>query len=111
MGARHGSAALRQAGGGVKGLPGVSQSLIKQHEEAAGVALGGVLGVGTLALAGLVWFRGKRLIPAWFGVLTLTGALAVSGLMAWTASLGGQVHHPEIRAGIFAHGESERHHD
>jgi len=111
MGARHGSAALRQAGGGVKGLPGVSQSLIKQHEEAAGVALGGVLGVGTLALAGLVWFRGKRLIPAWFGVLTLTGALAVSGLMAWTASLGGQVHHPEIRAGIFTHSEKERHHD
>ena len=99
------------AEGGVKGLPGVSQSLIKQHEEAAGVALGGLLGVGTLALAGLVWFRGKRLMPAWFGVLTLTGTLAVSGLMAWTASLGGQVHHPEIRAGIFTHSEKERHHD
>jgi hypothetical protein len=25
--------------------------------------------------------------------------LIVSGLMAWTANLGGQVHHPEIRAG------------
>jgi hypothetical protein len=49
-------------------LPGVSKALIEQHEEAAGVALGGVLTVGVLALAGLLWFRGSRCMPMWFGV-------------------------------------------
>ena len=83
---------------GVKGLPGVSKLLIEQHEEAASVALGGALVIGALALLGLIWFRGPRLIPAWFSLVTLMGALIVSGLMGWTASLGGQVRHTEIRS-------------
>jgi len=83
---------------GVKGLPGVSKVLIEQHEEAAGVALGGVVVVGVVALTGLLWFRGKQLMPAWFGVVALMSALVVSGLLAWTANLGGQVRHTEIRS-------------
>jgi hypothetical protein len=84
---------------GVAGLPGVSKALIEQHENIAGVALGGLLDVGALALGGLIWFRGQRLLPAWFGLVTLTGALIVSGLRGWTANLRGQERHTEIRAG------------
>lgn len=83
---------------GVKGLPGVSKALIEKHEEVAGVALGGLLVIGAVAIVGLIWFRGRRLMPAWFGFTVLTGALIVSGLMGWTASLGGQVRHTEIRS-------------
>jgi uncharacterized membrane protein len=83
----------------VKGLPGVAMSLVERHEEAAGVALGGVLALGALALAGLVIFRGQRPVANWFGLLTLLAAVVVTGLMAYTANLGGQVHHPEIRSG------------
>lgn len=81
----------------VKGLPGVAGNLIERHEEAAGVALGGVLALGAFAVVGLVVFRRQRPVATWFGVTALLGAIAVSGLMAWAANLGGQVHHPEIR--------------
>ena len=96
---------------GVKGLPGVAKAVIEQHEAAAGVALGGVLALGALALVGLIWFRGKRLLPAWFGGITLAGALIVSGLMAWAASLGGEVRHTEIRSGAATSPDQKRDHD
>jgi hypothetical protein len=95
---------------GVRGLPGVSKALIERHEEAAGVALGGLLALGALALVGLIWFRGKRLLPAWFGAITLAGALIVSGLMAWAASLGGEVRHTEIRSGAATSLDPEQDH-
>ncbi len=96
---------------GTRGLTGVSKSLIERHEEAAGVALGGVLTLGALGLVGLVWFRGKRPMPSWFGGITLAGALIVSGLMAWTASLGGEVRHTEIRSGAAASLNLKHDHD
>lgn len=96
---------------GVRGLPGVSQALVERHEAAAGFALGGVLALGALALVGLIWFRGKRLMPAWFGAITLAGALIVSGLMAWAASLGGEVRHTEIRSGAATSLNQEHDHD
>jgi uncharacterized membrane protein len=82
----------------VENLPGVSESLIERHEAAALLALIGIIAVGTITLVGLVLFRGNRKIPAWFSYLSLMVALAAGGLMAWTASLGGQVRHSEIRA-------------
>src|SRR5689334_14228815 len=45
----------------VKGLPGVVDQLIERHENAAGVALGGVIALGLAALAGMLRFRGARL--------------------------------------------------
>ena len=81
----------------VKSLPGVTHPLIEQHENAAVVAFTGVLALGVVALAGLYWFRRQRQVPAWFGFITLFAALVVSGLMGWTATLGGQVRHTEIR--------------
>lgn len=81
----------------VKGLAGVSTALIERHDDAAGIALSGAIALGLLALAGLVWFRGGRAIKNWFGTLALAGAVLVTGLMAWTAYLGGQIRHSEIR--------------
>ena len=81
----------------VESLPGVTHPLIERHEEAAVVAFTGMLGLGVVALAGLFFFRRQRPVPAWFGIVTLAAALVVSGLMGWTASLGGRVRHTEIR--------------
>jgi uncharacterized membrane protein len=81
----------------VKGLPGVARSLIGRHDDAAGFALGGAIALGVLALGGVIWFREGKPIKNWFGTLALVVALLVTGLMAWTANLGGQIRHTEIR--------------
>lgn len=82
----------------VRNLPGVSKAIMERHEEAAQIALTAqtVLGVG--ALAGLIAFRRRPAIPGWLTHSAVLAALVVSGLMAWTANLGGQVRHTEIRA-------------
>jgi hypothetical protein len=87
------------AEGMVKGLPGVSKAIIEQHEEAAQGAFIGLCILGSVALAGLVWFRGGQRMPSWFGSVVLAGSLLVGGWMAWTANLGGQIRHSEIRSG------------
>jgi hypothetical protein len=83
----------------VNGLPGVSDSVFHQHDDAAGVAFTGSAVLGVLALIGLIWFRGGKPVKKWFSALVLAGAVAVSGLMLWTANLGGQIRHTEIRSG------------
>lgn len=80
-------------------LPGVSKAIIEQHEQAATVAFTGLVVLGVGALAGLILFRGSKIVPRWFGSVMLAASLIVGGLMAWTANLGGQVRHTEIRLG------------
>jgi len=84
---------------GALGLPGVSALFTEKHENAAQLALGATLGLGGLAMAALVLFRDGTPVPRWFLLLVLTATLAATGLMFWTAALGGQVRHTEIRAG------------
>ncbi len=81
----------------VEHLIGVAESVIEQHEEAAEVSflITGIL--GSVALAGLVFFRNAQHIPHWFTTSILVLALVVGGSMAWTANLGGQIRHSEIR--------------
>jgi len=82
----------------VKPLPDVSKPVIEQHEEAATVAFTGVLVLGVAAFAGLLPFRRGKILPAWYGSVMLAASVIVGGLMAWTANLGGQVRHTEIRS-------------
>lgn len=84
---------------GVKSLPGVSKAFMEQHEEAAGVAFTGVLALGVAALTALILCRGGRDLPVWSTGSLLVASVIVGGLMVWTASLGGQIRHTEIRAG------------
>ncbi len=84
------------ASGVVKGLPGFSDHVLEQHQAAAGVTLAGCVVLGIMALAGLLLFRGRAIV-GWYGVLLLVGALVVGSLVIWTANLGGQVRHSEIR--------------
>ncbi|MEP6670596.1 MAG: hypothetical protein ABJF10_15655 [Chthoniobacter sp.] len=82
----------------VKALPGVLKPVIEQYEEAATVAFVGVIVLGVAALAGLFLFRSGRVIPPWFASLILAASLIVGGLMTWTANMGGQIRHTEIRS-------------
>jgi uncharacterized membrane protein len=81
----------------VESLPGVLEAIIENHETAASFAFGGILALGVIAILGLFLFRGGKNISPPFTVLILMGAITVSALMAWTANLGGQIRHTEIR--------------
>lgn len=82
----------------VRRLADFSRPIVHQHEDAALFALVASGALGLTSLAGLILFRQAKPIPRWFTLGSLLVALVASGTMAWTASLGGQVRHTEIRA-------------
>lgn len=86
----------------VKTLPGVSNAVVEQHEEAAIAAFTGVILMGVAGLAGLTASRGGRIAPRWFVSTMLGASLIVVTLVGWTAHLGGQVRHSEIRSAASA---------
>jgi len=81
----------------VEGLAGVSHDAIEAHEEwgwyalISGIATGG-FALGTLFLGWLRERLGRGAV-----VLTLVLALLSSGLIGYTANLGGKISHPELR--------------
>lgn len=81
----------------VEGLAGVSESIVEQHEEAALLATIALGFLGLLSVAVLLRFRTGAL-PRQAALLLLAAALVPAGMMAWTANLGGQIRHSEIRA-------------
>ncbi len=89
-------------------LPGVSESLIERHETSAAIALTGTLLLGALGATGLIRRRGRHPAPGWFNASLIVTLLTVNFLMAWTANLGGQIRHTEIRANASYRGASER---
>lgn len=82
----------------VEHLPGVTESLIERHEDAATIATIGAGILGAVAAGVLLRFRGRPIARA-VTLGSLVSALALGGLMGWTSNLGGQIRHSEIRAG------------
>ena len=87
----------------------VSEATIHPHEEAAEAALIATGIAGALALIALAaWWR--RSLPRWVLGAALATALVTTGMLAWTANLGGQIRHTEIAgAGGAVSDESEDH--
>jgi hypothetical protein len=85
----------------IRGFPGVKRDAIHAHEEFGEKAwiAGGI--VGALALGALIRWR-RTPIPQGVAAGALVGAAVVSGMMAWTALLGGRVRHTEVRPGATA---------
>lgn len=82
-----------------EGLPGVSESIIETHEDAAKTALAGMIVLGVASIVTLSIFAKKHLIPK--SMLSAVGVLAVLAmvLIGRTAYLGGQIRHSEVRSG------------
>lgn len=89
----------KSAEGIVEDLPGVSEAIIENHEAAAVISLLSIEILGVVALAGLILSRRSNTTLKWFAASSLAISLVVAGLMGWTANLGGQIRHTEIRAG------------
>lgn len=85
------------AEGMVEHLDGVSESLIERHEESALVSLVTVELLGIVSLAGLFLLRRAPRLPAWFVALLLVLSIAAAASLAWTANLGREIRHSEIR--------------
>ncbi|MBK9163278.1 MAG: hypothetical protein IPM21_05095 [Acidobacteria bacterium] len=83
----------------VEKLPGVSEVFIESHEDAAKFALGFAIVTGIAAAAGLVIGLMKPSVQRASAMPALLFAVVTLGLMGWTANLGGQIRHTEIRAG------------
>ncbi len=82
----------------IQGLPGIGTRDLEKHKEVAQLALSAILVVGGLSGSAFWLFRKGATVPNGFALGVLVAALLGSGLMAWTAHLGGQVRHTEIRS-------------
>lgn len=83
---------------GVRGMPGVTRAAIHEHEELADTACLAAAALGVIAAGALVrWRHGA--MPQGATLTVLAGSVVVSGLMAYTGLLGGQIRHTEVRPG------------
>lgn len=83
---------------GVRGKPGVTRASIHEHEEMADKAFLAAVALGLFSVVALIRWRNVPL-PANATRTALGGAIVVSGLMAYTGLLGGQIRHTEVRPG------------
>lgn len=83
----------------VEHLAGVRHALIERHETWAAAALAGAAGLGLLGLIGLFILRRTPVLPTWLLSTTTVVLIITAGILVWTANLGGQIRHTEIRAG------------
>ena len=86
----------------IEHLPGFSETVTERHEDAALVATIVVGAMGLLALGVLAAHRHRRPLSRRTIVSAAGLALVACGLMGYTAFLGGQVRHTEIRTGSAA---------
>jgi uncharacterized membrane protein len=82
----------------VKNIPGVTESYIGRHEESADLSLTGIEVSGALALVGLFSRHRKGSIPKWNVFAVLVTLCLSAGLVLYTANLGGEIRHTEIRS-------------
>jgi amino acid transporter len=91
----------------VEHLPGVTDTAIEAHEDAASVGLFTTLALGGVSLAALFATRRGRPLPRGLGVAVLGLALVSAGTLTWVSGLGGEIRHTEIRSGAAVDGGGE----
>jgi len=84
------------AEGSVVSIEGVNEDFIEPHEEFAFKAFFASDIVGALALVALFIYRKPKHLPMGVAALFFALMLALNGMMAWTAHLGGLINHTEI---------------
>lgn len=83
----------------LSGTAGFQRRLVHAHEEAAQISTYVIALAAVLALATLVMMRRRRGAAKGLAVVTLVVVLAGFGLVSRAALLGGEIMHPEARAG------------
>lgn len=80
---------------------GIPEALVSRHEAVALAATVAMGVLGAMSLGALLGFR-KRDIPRWVPTVVLVASVATASIMGYTANLGGQIRHTEIRGGDVA---------
>lgn len=75
----------------------VEESYIEPHEDLALYSFIAMDIAGAIGLLSLLMYRKPKILPNSFTYFILAVLLIVNGMMAYTANLGGKIHHPEIR--------------
>lgn len=83
-------------------LPGTSEQALEVHEDRAGVATGLAVLTALAGVAALALVERRRIAPGVPVAVALAGATLTSGAMIWTGASGGEIRHPEARAGVAA---------
>ena len=95
------------AGWAIRSNPGITEHALAAHQDAALLALAALLVTGWLAWLTL-WRDRRRLALDGLGVpAVLASGTVALGLMLWTARLGGDINHPEIRVGVPTEGSGQ----
>jgi hypothetical protein len=75
----------------------VDEKFIDEHEDFALYSFIAMDLVGAVAMLSMFLYKKPKELPNSFAVLMLALVLVVNGMMAYTANLGGRIHHPEVR--------------
>lgn len=81
----------------MKAAPSISADLNDQHAEVAVLALALSSVAGAVGLGGLWMYPKERRFTRTFGVASIGLTLVSSIFLAWTANLGGNIRHSELR--------------
>lgn len=81
----------------VENLPGVTESYIHDHEEAAEVTNWIAIALAVVSILGFAVSRYKPKMMKAYLYLLLIGGIVSGGMFSYTAYLGGQIRHTEIR--------------
>ena len=79
----------------VEHLPGISEHLIEEHEEAADIALWITLGAGVVSALSLLAIKTGAALEQVLLRMTLLLSFVASAALAYTANQGGRIRHPE----------------
>jgi uncharacterized membrane protein (DUF4010 family) len=92
-----------------------ADAYVERHEDTASFALAAAIALGVVATGGLALQQVRPAFAAHAGIAAGAVAVVAFSSLAWTASLGGQIRHTEIRAGATGanspSGYYERDHD
>lgn len=75
----------------------VDEEYIHAHEDFALYSFIAMDIAGAIALVSMFLFKKPKTLPNSYSYFFLAVLIIVNGMMAYTANLGGKIHHPEIR--------------
>lgn len=81
----------------VRGLPQVSDPMIRAHEQAARYGLVMMFLAGIISLGGILLYSKRPTLPLYLRITVLLILFVSVAVLTYVSFLGGQIMHPEIR--------------